>query len=95
MTKTKFRNSGESDKQEIYTGFCNPRYTATVIDVGSGAALTSDMLTKAAEKARTMDFGNYQGIMSPKAMEWFVKDQEERKQLEKFKSTPVGKALYE
>lgn len=97
MTKTKSKNSADNDNQEIRTGFygsmVNPRYTSTVID--SGAVLTVDMLTRAAEKARTMGYyGNHPtGLMSAHALRLLMEEAEKEKQTKKFHSSPVGELL--
>jgi xanthine/uracil/vitamin C permease (AzgA family) len=101
MTKKESKNSADNDNQEIDTTFrtgfygsmVNPRYTSTISD--SGAALTADMLTRAAEKARTMGYyGNHPtGLMSAHALKYLQEEQEKMEQMKKFHSSPVGELL--
>lgn len=92
MTKKESKNSAENDNQEIDTGFygsmVNPRYTS------ESGTLTADMLTRAAEKARTM--GHVvppQGLMSPKTMQIYAELMEKERMENRFYSSPVGELL--
>ena len=95
MTKKKSKNSADNDNQEIRTGFygslLNPRYTSVRMD--TEATLTADMLTRAAEKARTMNSYPTSGILSAHALKYLAEEAEKQKQTKKFHSSPVGELL--